>query len=1251
MKEYSGEATMPACHLIGLEVAMDEKAMKEFIVQLQETILAFIEAKSMPEMEHVIQKHPELLSEDADSLFAMLTDMQSNERAKSRFTERHKLLNSIRTRREELQSVLLTLIEAGSWSKAKRVIEQHQELLSDDADVLLEHLIDHQTSAQAKDTLIEFRELLQRCRAEGVEAVFAELMQPDEPGRLFVEIPAEFELAEQEISDLAERANLDPSLNRQRIELIERTLQHLSGDEFPGLRAALLGDLGNSYVRLPTGDHLTNLNKAIACYREALHFHTPEAAPLDYATTQHNMGGAYCELPTGDRTVNLEKAIACFQNALRFRTPEVSPLGYAATQGNLGNAYAELPTGNRAENLQKAIACYEEALRFQTSEAAPYEYATTQNNLGTAYLDLQTGDPNINQERAIECFQKALTVWTLQIAPFQYASANSNLGQTYAKLLRGNRAVNIQRAIECFEKSLKVYNPDVTPREYGETQSNLGLAYQMLPTGDRAENLHRAIICYHEALRYCSAESNPLGHAKIQFNLGNAYAELPTGDPNTNREWAIGHYEIALRYRTPDVAPLDYASTQNSMGNVYQKLLSGNRTNNLQKAINCYNNALRFRTPETTPLDYAQTMINLGLAYTELPVGDRNTNLNRAIACFQQALRFYRSETTPFEYAQVQDGLGLAYSELLIGDRVSNLQSAVACFQEALRFLPIETVPTWRQTTAHGLGNLYFREGIWEDAHQAYIAALDAGEILYRAAATEVSRHSTLPLQTFLHSKDAYCLAKLGHLERAVEQLEKSRTRFLSDVFALDQAALKRVSPQDVKAYHAARDHVKLLEAEARSVSTAHPALFLVSNLSELSTRLRAAQRELDAIVDRIRAYVPDFIPSGLDFGDIVKAATSDCPLVYLCTTTRGSLALIVPSEVKTLGPEHVVWLDNFCHEDLGQLFAFLDANGEVIASDYFAGQIGGDRTRLTKALEMMLPTLRENLMVPLCIRLKELGFHEATLIPSGHLGLLPLHAAVIELITVSYAPSARILRITRTLASERQKLSPAFLGIGNPLSSEPPLAFARSEVEEIARQFPSNSQYVLYEHQATRSKVLGFSSNATHLHFACHGRFDYDEPNDSALFLADKDLLTLRDILNGNLDISSSRLAVLSACQTGIIHSSQAPDETIGFPAAFLVAGVPGVVSTLWPVDDQRTAFLMQQFYRNHLSKGMQPAAALRAAQLWLRNLTVDEIEDVFESLGRMDKLEYARRMDELFEAYEYVHPYYWAAFVFNGV
>ena len=53
-----------------------------------------------------------------------------------------------------------------------------------------------------------------------------------------------------------------------------------------------------------------------------------------------------------------------------------------------------------------------------------------------------------------------------------------------------------------------------------------------------------------------------------------------------------------------------------------------------------------------------------------------------------------------------------------------------------------------------------------------------------------------------------------------------------------------------------------------------------------------------------------------------------------------------------------------------------------------------------------------------------------------------------------------------------------------------------------------------------------------------------------------------------------------------------------MGLTRAFLRAGVPRVLSSLWQVDDAATAGLMRRFYRGLLAEGLPPPAALRQGQ-----------------------------------------------------
>src|SRR5947209_13512894 len=147
-----------------------------------------------------------------------------------------------------------------------------------------------------------------------------------------------------------------------------------------------------------------------------------------------------------------------------------------------------------------------------------------------------------------------------------------------------------------------------------------------------------------------------------------------------------------------------------------------------------------------------------------------------------------------------------------------------------------------------------------------------------------------------------------------------------------------------------------------------------------------------------------------------------------------------------------------------------------------------------------------------------------------------------------------------------------------------------------------------------TKQRVMTRVRGQTYLHFSCHGSYNWTNPTASGLNLADG-RLTLAELQEGSVDLSATRLVTLSACETGITDViGGSAEEYVGVPAGFLLAGVPCVISSLWAVPDLSTALLMEQFYHNHLRGGMDFAAALREAQVWLRLVTVEEVAQYAE-------------------------------------
>jgi CHAT domain-containing protein len=145
------------------------------------------------------------------------------------------------------------------------------------------------------------------------------------------------------------------------------------------------------------------------------------------------------------------------------------------------------------------------------------------------------------------------------------------------------------------------------------------------------------------------------------------------------------------------------------------------------------------------------------------------------------------------------------------------------------------------------------------------------------------------------------------------------------------------------------------------------------------------------------------------------------------------------------------------------------------------------------------------------------------------------------------------------------------------------------------------------------------------YIHFASHAVFDPKNPDQSAIVLSQVDdkgqpvngVLSAEDIHHLKL---LADLVVLSACHTGLGKDVRG-EGLLSLTRGFLASGAARVMVSLWAVEDQATAEMMNRFYRRLLGpQAMTPAAALRATQ-----------EEMWRE-GRWDA------------------PYYWGGFVLRG-
>jgi len=213
----------------------------------------------------------------------------------------------------------------------------------------------------------------------------------------------------------------------------------------------------------------------------------------------------------------------------------------------------------------------------------------------------------------------------------------------------------------------------------------------------------------------------------------------------------------------------------------------------------------------------------------------------------------------------------------------------------------------------------------------------------------------------------------------------------------------------------------------------------------------------------------------------------------------------------------------------------------------------------------------------------------------------------LIERYTLCTASSATVW------AQARRKLAPSRTASQRPLMvalSEFPkastggvrgnlgaLPSVRQERAVFQRMFGRTAR-LLSEAQAVRERVLSAFQDATLVHIASHAIPNFHLPFFSAIALYGRQApswVYAQDILQSRL---SARLVVLSACNTA--EGSLSNDGMMGLAWAFMVAGCPSVLATLWKLPDESVPIWIEAFYRAY-RQGRSVAECVRAATLSL--------------------------------------------------
>ena len=835
------------------------------------------------------------------------------------------------------------------------------------------------------------------------------------------------------------------------------------------------------------------------------------------------------------------------------------------------------------EALTNAIAKYEEALKLYREAGNRRGEAVTLNNIGHVYSQLG------EKQKALEYFSQSLPLARVVGDRRSEAVTLNNIGVVYSQL--GEK----QKALEYYSQSLPLHRAVGDRSEEATTLSNIGRVYDDL--GEK----QKALEYYSQSLPLSRAVGDRSGEAVTLNNIGGIYSDLG------EKQKALEYYSQSLPlFRAVGDRSLE-AGTLNNIGGIYSEL------GEQQKALEYCSQSLPLSRAVGDRSLEAFTLNNIGAVYSQL--GEK-----------QKALEYY-SQSLPLSRAvgdRSLEAVTLFNMAYVKRDR-NNLTEALKDIESSLKI--IENLRT--KIASPELRTSYF--ATVQNRYEFYIDLL-------------MQLHKTNP--------------KSGYDTKALEASERSRARSLLELLQESNANIREgISPDLLQQEKSVQQQLNAIEKQRiEAISSPNPnatkiaeidkqRLALLQQYQQIQTQVRTASPRYAALTQPQPLTLPEIQKQILDENTILLQYSLGEDRSYLwVVTSTGVTSYELPkrADIETAAKDFLEAITSPIQRNIPQQVAQASANlGQVILQPA-AAQLGNKRLLIVpdgvlhytpfQALTLD-QTAGQNTNVPLIIE------HEIITLPSAStLAILrqnygdrkPPSRTLAILADPVFSPKDERIKGKITQATI-EKLEANNLGLNRSLRASnrewPPkrLPFTRQEAQTISSLFPSASTRQILDFDASRTTATeGSLANYQIVHFATHGLANSQNPELSGILMSMVDdkgnlvngFLRLTDIFNLKL---AANLVVLSACQSGMGQNIKG-EGMVGLTRGFMYAGAQRVAVSLWSVDDEGTAVLMQKFYQKMVQEKLAPAAALRAAQI------------------------------EMMQQEKWKSPYYWAAFTLQG-
>lgn len=891
---------------------------------------------------------------------------------------------------------------------------------------------------------------------------------------------------------------------------------------------------------------------------------------------------------------NFELAIEYLKQAVALVDDHTDELDEGRILTELGRTYADMGL------TDKAVEYYEKSSKVYSSGGD--RVAEAEVLISMAELELSNRKP----DAALARLKNAMSSLEGEDAPKILARCYTRMGSAQADTGLSEEALKSHKAAEKLAAKCKSDEEEclaITEQGYdylleGKSEKALGEFLRAQRYIEKHPNLRQSERA--DVLKYCAMGYRNVGQPKtaIRYYLEAAQIYKKAGK---SLDEALVLDSIAVAYLDQGSSPL------------FEKY-HGQAKEVFQAAIGKGSSPSDKRAQSTMSYNYGQYCVMKSM-YAD------------AIEAYEQALTTSQSINDSLGQCQALRGLGMTY--LLLGQNQKSREKYEAASAIAEKVANIES--QW--DCAAGLGKVYMKLGEQQNAEKMLLKAVSLAD----KERTNLSRDSFKTAALDLREDCFFDLVELminnKRYDQALEYAEKGRARAFLDMLE----GRKQTSYGQRKIALAAPD---LLDDAGLTPDTApeeRPVQIAMANVPSgtfrgvnVSPKSQTTTVVEATVLSSANAKPPDLA----EIKSLIKGCNS-WVVEYLAMPDKVIVFVIKPdgeiADVKVI-PERIETVKNLIRETHKTITTSPKGMDEVHA--------------LNKTRQENLRALYKMLVEPLEALLPKDDNQVVTIVPHGSLFSVPFAALVssdgkymIEKHTLAYLPAIGVLRATQSVENQTKGEKNSLLAFGNPITEMNKflgkLPYAEKEVKKVSSLFDQTSIAVEVGGAATKSKFRELAPKYSYIHLATHGLVNQDQPMDSAVVLApesgDDGLLTVKDILQ--LPQLKAKMIVLSACQTG--QGKITGDGVVGLSRAFVIAGTPSVLVSLWSVDDVMTEYQMESLYYE-LLKGANKAQSLRKAQI--------------KTINFLEKGTSGRDADKVIKQEDRANPRYWAAFQLLG-